>query len=172
MREGTATGSARNPWRTKGPNRAITIMAVHNQHNAPDDCAIQAGGERHLQVTILIDINKDWHTVTMVTVAYPAWCPGPPLSFNSRLMSGRGIWVRNDRGRGSECTSCVKQRVAGWQIRRGVGVGGWHLLPHIHYLKTSATGIWLKPVKDPTPAYVGEEPGHRKYYQRRDKCTL
>lgn len=46
-------------------------MAVRNQHNATDDCAIQAGGERHLQVTILIDINKDGLTVTMVTPAYP-----------------------------------------------------------------------------------------------------
>lgn len=45
------------------------------------------------------------------------------------------------------------------------------LLPHTHYLKISATGNGLKSVKDRGPACVGEEPG-RKYYQRKDKCTL
>lgn len=51
-------------------------MAVYNQHNAPDDSANPAGGERHLQVAILIDINKDVLTVTMATVAISRTTPG------------------------------------------------------------------------------------------------
>lgn len=78
-------------------------MALRPRWGASDICRLH----------ILIDGNKDVLTVTVATVAYHVWCPRPPLSFNSGLMSGPGIGVRDDRDRRSEQASRVEQRITG-----------------------------------------------------------
>lgn len=74
MREAKATGNVRDPEGPKGQTEQsqlwLFIISIMQRMTHP------AGGERHLQVAILIDINKDVLTVTMATVAISRVMPG------------------------------------------------------------------------------------------------
>lgn len=74
----------------------------------------------------------------------------------AEAVSEQAVWNRESQG--------------GWEVGI-VGGGGAAPTYPLLYLKISATGYRLKPVKDQAPARVGEELG-QKYYQRKDKCTL
>lgn len=86
MREVNTMG---RPWYPEGPDgkpkqSQLWLFVISIMHlDAPTH---PAGGERHLQASVLID--KAGLTVTVATVAFHAWWPGRSLSFNSVLMSG------------------------------------------------------------------------------------
>lgn len=91
-------GQRVGPWRTKGPNKAITIMAVYNQHNASGWLRTPSRGRA-------TSTGPFWLIATRTAVAYHARWQGPPLSFNNRIMSVPSIDGRDDRDRRSERAS-------------------------------------------------------------------